>query len=80
MARIGRLELAAHIALALTAGALGMVISFVFGVPPYTLQMPLIVIAILIPFEFALIIVWDSVKKRRRETTQGILPSRAKLR
>jgi hypothetical protein len=74
------LELAAHIALALAAGGLGIVISLVFGVPPYTLQMALIVIAILIPCEFAVIMAWDSVKKRRREMARGILPSRAKIR
>ena len=74
-----RRELAAHVALALTASALRIVLSMVLGIPPYSLQMALVVIAILIPAEFVAILIQDLVRKRRRAIT-GILPRRAKVR
>jgi len=51
----------------------------VLGIPPYSLQMALVVIAILIPAEFVAILIQDLVRKRRRAIT-GILPRRAKVR
>lgn len=80
MARISRRELAAHVALALGASALALLLSAVFGIPPYSIQMALIVIAILIPAEFAAIAAWESLKKREVELKQGILPPRTKIR
>ncbi len=80
MARNRRLVLAAHISLALAAAALGILFSFTFGIPPYTFQMALVVIATLIPIEFVAIIVWDSAKKRKSRMHQGILPPRTRTR
>jgi hypothetical protein len=78
MVRVTRRELAAHVVLALTASTLGIVLSVVLGIPPYSLPMALVVIAILIPAEFVAVIIWDSVGKHRREAAAGILPPRAK--
>src|SRR5437016_12399618 len=64
-----RRELAAHVALALTASALGIVLSMVLGIPPYSQQMALVVIAILIPAEFVATLIQYFVRKRRPEVT-----------
>ena len=80
MARITRRELAAHVALALTASTLGIDLSVVLGIPPYSLLMALVVIAILIPAQFVAILIQDLVGKRRRAVTAGFLPPRAKIR
>jgi hypothetical protein len=49
----------------------------VLGIPPYSLLMALVVIAILIPAEFVAVIIWDWLGKRSREATAGTLDSRA---
>jgi hypothetical protein len=78
MAKLTRLELTAHVVLALTASALGIILSVILGVPPYSFLMALVVIAILIPAEFVAVIIWDRHGKHSREATAGTLPSRAK--
>lgn len=72
--------LAALVISALAADGVGVALFYVYGVPLYSLQMAIIVIAILVPVEFVVIVARDSLSKRRTAAKRGILPSRAKIR
>ena len=80
MTRLNRKGLAVLVISALAADGLGMALFYFLGVPLYSIQMALIVIAILVPVEFVAVAASDSLKKRRVDAKRGILPSRAKIR
>ncbi len=63
-----------------TASILALGLSAISGIPPYSIQMALIVIGTIIPAELAAIVVWGALEKRRQEDKQGILLSRTKIR